>query len=73
MANDIQLTKLLSISRTTVRACVEHLCEIGIIKRDGPNKLVLRQPNESDFFDIKDKTDLDRSDFPETLKFCMMK
>lgn len=55
MANDIQLTKLLSISRTTVRACVEHLCEIGMIKRDGPNKLVLRQPNESDFFDIKDK------------------
>ncbi len=55
MANDIELTKLLSISRTTVRVCVEHLCEHNIVKRDGANKVVLRQPNESDFFDIKDK------------------
>ncbi len=55
MANDIELTKLLNISRTTVRACVEHLCEIGLIKREGPNKLVLRQTTETDFFDIKDK------------------
>lgn len=55
MANDIQLTKLLSISRTTVRACVEHLCEAGIIKRDGPNKVVLRDPTQEDYFDISDK------------------
>ncbi len=55
MANDIELTKLLSISRTTVRACVDHLCEIGLIKRDGPNKLVLRQPTSDDYYDIKDK------------------
>lgn len=51
--NDIELTKLLSISRTTVRVAVEHLCEAGIIKREGPHKIVLRQPTESDFFDIK--------------------
>jgi DNA-binding GntR family transcriptional regulator len=55
MANDIELTKLLSISRTTVRACVEHLCDIGLIKRDGPNKLVLRKISPNDFYDIKDK------------------
>jgi len=55
MANDIELTKLLSISRTTVRACVEHLCAIGMIKRDGPNKLVLREVTEADSYDIKDK------------------
>ncbi|WNC72812.1 GntR family transcriptional regulator [Thalassotalea psychrophila] len=55
MANDIELTKLLSISRTTVRACVEHLCEQGIVERDGANKVVLRQPIEGDYFDIKDK------------------
>jgi len=55
MANDIELTKSLSISRTTVRACVEHLCEIGLIKRDGPHKLVLRQTVEQDYYDIKDK------------------
>ena len=55
MANDIELTKLLSISRTTVRACVDHLCAIGLIKRDGPNKVVLRQVTKADFYDIKDK------------------
>jgi DNA-binding GntR family transcriptional regulator len=55
MANDIELTKLLSISRTTVRTCIEHLCEINLIKRDGPNKLVLRQPIQEDYFDITDK------------------
>ena len=55
MANDIELTKLLSISRTTVRACVEHLCTIELIKREGPNKVVLRQPTQDDYYDIKDK------------------
>ena len=55
MANDIELTKLLNISRTTVRSCVEHLTEEGIVKRDGSNKVVLRQPVEGDYFDIKDK------------------
>ncbi|MGJ8691427.1 MAG: FCD domain-containing protein [Thalassotalea sp.] len=55
MANDIELTKLLSISRTTVRSCVEHLIEQGIVKRDGSNKIILRQPEANDFFDIKDK------------------
>lgn len=51
--NDIELTKLLSISRTTVRVAVEHLCETGIIKRDGPAKIVLRQPTKTDYFDIE--------------------
>jgi len=55
MANDIELTKSLSISRTTVRGCVEHLCAIGLIKRDGPNKVVLRKTSANDFYDIKDK------------------
>ncbi|WOH38125.1 FCD domain-containing protein [Thalassotalea fonticola] len=55
MPNDIELTKLLSISRTTVRVCVEHLCEAGIIKRDGPNKVVLRQPVATDYYNIENK------------------
>jgi DNA-binding GntR family transcriptional regulator len=56
MANDIELTKLLNISRTTVRACVEHLCETGVIRRLGSNKVVLRQPLEDDYFDIENKS-----------------
>ncbi|MFQ3267224.1 MAG: DNA-binding GntR family transcriptional regulator, partial [Colwellia sp.] len=31
IANDIELTKLLNISRTTLRAYVERLCETGLI------------------------------------------
>jgi DNA-binding GntR family transcriptional regulator len=55
MANDIELTKFLNISRTTVRACVEHLVEVDIVKRSGSNKLVLRQPKKGDYFDIENK------------------
>ena len=55
MPNDIELTKLLSISRTTVRTCVDYLISQGIVKREGSNKLVLRKPEPTDFFDIKDK------------------
>jgi GntR family transcriptional regulator, transcriptional activator for L-galactonate catabolism len=55
MPNDIALTKLLNISRTTVRACIEDLCEAKIIKRDGVNKVVLRQPKKEDYYDITDK------------------
>ncbi|MCP3675431.1 MAG: GntR family transcriptional regulator [Gammaproteobacteria bacterium] len=55
MQNDIELTRLLNISRTTVRACVDHLIEMDIIKRDGPSKVVLRQPTEDDYFEISDQ------------------
>jgi GntR family transcriptional regulator, transcriptional activator for L-galactonate catabolism len=55
MPNDIALTKMLNISRTTVRACIEELCDAQVIKRDGVNKVVLRQPNKEDYYDIKDK------------------
>ncbi|MFQ3277987.1 MAG: DNA-binding GntR family transcriptional regulator, partial [Colwellia sp.] len=51
--NDIELTKLLHISRTTVRVAIEHLCDTGIIKRDGAHKVVLRTPTAQDYFDIK--------------------
>ncbi|MCP4271187.1 MAG: GntR family transcriptional regulator [Gammaproteobacteria bacterium] len=54
MQNDIKLTKLLNVSRTTVRACVDHLIEAGIIEREGPSKVVLRQPSKDDFFEVSD-------------------
>lgn len=55
MPNDIELTRLLGISRTTVRSCVEHLCDAGIVTRDGANKVVLRKPNAKDYYDIENK------------------
>jgi len=54
MQNDIELTKLLNVSRTTVRACVDHMIEAGIIEREGPSKVVLRQPTKEDYFEISD-------------------
>ncbi len=54
MQNDIKLTKLLNVSRTTVRACVDHLIEAGIIEREGPSKVVLRQPSKEDYFEVSD-------------------
>lgn len=50
LPNDIELTKILNISRSTVRVCVEHIIEAGIIKREGPIKIVLRQPENHDIF-----------------------
>lgn len=52
MPNDIELTKLLSISRTTVRTCVDHLIKEGIIERQAANKAVLRSLQPSDYFEI---------------------
>jgi len=54
MQNDIELTKLLNVSRTTVRACVDHLIKAGIIEREGPSKVVLRQPSKEDYFEVSD-------------------
>lgn len=55
MANDMELTRQLNISRTTVRACIEYLIEQGLVTRQGSHKIVLRQPEEGDFFDIENK------------------
>jgi len=54
MQNDIKLTKLLNVSRTTVRACVDHLIKVGIIEREGPSKVVLRKPTKEDYFEVSD-------------------
>jgi DNA-binding GntR family transcriptional regulator len=56
MANDMALTRELNISRTTVRSCVDYLIEKKIIQRQGSNKVVLRQPNGEDYFDIENKS-----------------
>lgn len=52
MPNDMELTKILSVSRTTVRACVDHLIDNGIVKRQGANKNILRQVTAADYFEV---------------------
>ncbi len=50
--NDMELTKLLNISRNTVRKCVEHISEQGIIERDGSQKIILKRPVDADYFEL---------------------
>lgn len=49
--NDIELTKRLNVSRNTVRKCVDHLSLIGILKREGLQKVILRRPLNDDYFE----------------------
>jgi len=50
LPSEVELTQKLGISRTTVRAVLSHLNEIGIINWAGRTKTVLRKPKTSDYF-----------------------
>lgn len=50
LPSEVDLTRRLGISRTTVRAVLSHLDEIGVIRWSGRNKTVLRKPKSSDYF-----------------------
>ncbi|MGJ8682734.1 MAG: GntR family transcriptional regulator, partial [Paraglaciecola sp.] len=53
LPNDIRLTKLFNISRSTVRVAVAELCDAGIIKREGAAKVVLRRPKKDDYYELE--------------------
>ncbi|MDO8345828.1 MAG: GntR family transcriptional regulator [Cellvibrio sp.] len=55
LPNDFSLARDLGISRTTVRTAITHLCNKGILKREGNIKLILRSPDQSDYFDISNE------------------
>jgi DNA-binding GntR family transcriptional regulator len=55
LANDFALSRELGISRTTVRTVIAHLCDKGILKREGNLKIVLRAPETTDYFDISNE------------------
>lgn len=50
LPSEAELTQRLSISRTTVRAVLSHLDEIGVIQWSGRHKIVLRKPETGDYF-----------------------
>ncbi len=50
LPSEVDLTQRLGISRTTVRAVLTHLNEIGVIQWSGRSKTVLRKPKPSDYF-----------------------
>lgn len=50
LLSENELTKLWGISRTTVRAVLSQLDEKNIIRWQGRNKVVLRQPQKQDYF-----------------------
>lgn len=51
---ETSLAKKWSISRTTVRAVLEHLDEEEIISWEGRKKRVLRKPRKSDYFALEE-------------------
>lgn len=55
LPNDFALSRDLGISRTTVRTAITHLCDKGILKREGNLKIVLRAPRPADYFDISNE------------------
>lgn len=50
LPSEVELTQKLGISRTTVRAVLTHLDDIGVIQWSGRIKTVLRKPKKSDYF-----------------------
>ena len=50
LPSEVELTQRLSISRTTVRAVLSHLDEIGVIQWSGRHTIVLRKPETGDYF-----------------------
>ena len=50
LRSEVELGGLLDVSRTTVRAILEHLNELKIIEWDGRKKTILRPPRSDDYF-----------------------
>ncbi|GGY75198.1 GntR family transcriptional regulator [Cellvibrio zantedeschiae] len=55
LPNDFALSQVIGVSRTTVRTAVTHLCEKGVLKREGNVKTILRAPEPADYFDISNE------------------
>lgn len=53
MPNDSEISRLLEVSRSTVRKTLEYLEEEGVIRREGTKKIVNLVPTESALFDIE--------------------
>lgn len=54
----------LNVSRTTVQKLIEILCNKGIARQDGTNKILLRKPQPSDYFSVE-QMDNSKSDIVE--------
>lgn len=53
LLNDIELAKLFKISRSTIREVVSYLLNNKIIERLGKHKIILRAPEEVDYFSLE--------------------
>ena len=50
LPSEPEMSEILQVSRTTVRAILKHMAEAGLIEWDRRSKLVLRPPRERDYF-----------------------
>jgi DNA-binding GntR family transcriptional regulator len=58
LPSEPELGGLLSVSRTTVRAVLTRLGEVGLVAWDKRSKMVLRRPQQSDYFPDEETSSL---------------
>lgn len=66
LPSEAALGEELEASRTTIRAVLRYLSEIGTIRWGGREKILLRHPQASDFFpkeEVEDPVELSRAQF----------
>jgi GntR family transcriptional regulator, transcriptional activator for L-galactonate catabolism len=55
LPNDLALSRDFEVSRTSIRTVIDHLCENGLLRREGNKKIILRAPKTKDYFDISNE------------------
>ncbi|WDR02728.1 GntR family transcriptional regulator [Devosia algicola] len=67
LPSETELARQLSASRTTIRAVLERLNAVGLIRWHGRNKLIMRQPTPDDYF-----SDAETQSTSEKIEFQFM-
>jgi DNA-binding GntR family transcriptional regulator len=55
LPNDLELSRQLEVSRTSIRSVINHLIETGVLEKNGTVKTILRAPKAGDYFDISNE------------------
>lgn len=56
LPSEAELSRTLDVSRTVIRSALSRLNEVGIIQWNGRQKLVIRQPADTDFIEVNLET-----------------
>jgi DNA-binding GntR family transcriptional regulator len=51
---DSKIAKQLEVSRSTVRKTIDHLVQLGVITKQGTERIIVSLPNDDSYFDLQD-------------------